>query len=107
MGQLISVTIDKQDISITHQLPDIKVKKDRFIVKFIRRVKQDEFYKSREHLSEKKASVLPSVACEMGKSIHQDSAIYINDKFLGTNNGKIYLRKHDTSQTFTFTTLSS
>ena len=107
MGQLISVTIDKQDISITHQLPDIKGKKDRFIVKFIRRVKQDEFYKSREHLSEKKASVLPSVAWEMGKSIHQDSAMYINDEFLWTNNGKIYLRKHETSQTFTFTTLSS
>ena len=129
MGQLISVTIDKQDISITHQLSDIKGNKDRFIVKFIRRVKQDKFYKSREHLSEKKASVLPSVACEMGKSIHQDSAMYINEsltqyrselfgrvnkfkkenkyKFLWTNNGKIYLRKHETSQTFTFTTLSS
>ena len=126
MGQLISVTIDKQDISITHQLPDTKGKKDRFIVKFIRRVKQDKFYKSRRHLSEKKASVLPSGACEMGKSIHQDSAMYINEsltqyrselfgrvnkfkkenkyKFLWTNNGKIYLRKHETSQTFTFTT---
>ena len=69
MGQLISVTIDEQDISITHQLPDTKGKKDRFIVKFICRVKQDKLYKSREHLSEKKASVLPSVACEMGKSI--------------------------------------
>ena len=126
MGQLISVTIDKQDISITHQLPDTKGKKDRFIVKFIRRVKQDKFYKSRRHLSEKKASVLPSGACEMGKCIHQDSAMYINEslthcrselfervdkfkkenkyEFLSTNNGKIYLRKHETSQTFTFTT---
>ena len=63
----------------------------------------------------KKASVLPSVACEMGRSIHQDSAMYINEfltqhrselfgrlnkfkkenkyKFPWTNNGKIYLRK--------------
>ena len=62
----------------------------------------------------------------MGKSIHQDSAMCINEsltqygselfgrvnkfkkenkyKFLWTNNGKIYLRKHETSQTFTFTT---
>ena len=31
MGQLISVTIDKQDISITHQLPDIKGKKDSLL----------------------------------------------------------------------------
>ena len=62
----------------------------------------------------------------MGKSIHQDSAMYINEsltqyhselfrrvnkfkkenkyKFLWTNNCKIYLCKHETSQTFTFTT---
>ena len=126
MGQLIGVTIDKQDISIDHRLPDTKGKKDRFIVKFVRREKRDEFYKSRKHLGGKKASVLPVVACEMGKSIHQDSAMYINEsltqyrselfgrvnkfkkdnkyKFLWTNNGKIYLRKHETSQTLTFTT---
>ena len=79
MDQLMGVTIDKHDISIAHQLPDTKGKKDRFIVKFVRREKQDEFYKSREHLGGKKASVLPSVACEMGKSIHQDSAMYINE----------------------------
>ena len=122
MGQLIGVTIDKQDISIAHRLPDTKEKKDRFIVKFVRREKRDEFYKSRKHLGGKKASVLPSVACEMGKSIHQDSAMYINEsltqyrselfgrvnkfkkenkyKFLWTNNCKIYLWKHETSQTF-------
>ena len=57
----------------------------------------------------------------MGKSIHQDSAMYINEsltqyrselfgrvnkfkkenkcKFLWTNNGKIYLRKNETLQT--------
>ena len=126
LGQLIGVTLDKQDISIAHRLPDTKSKKNRFIVKFIRREKRDEFYKSRKHLGGKKASELPSVACEMGKSIHQDSVMYINEsltqyrselfgrinkfkkdnkyKFLWTNNGKIYLRKHETSQTFTFTT---
>ena len=79
MDQLIGVTIDKHDISIAHQLPDTKGKKDRFIVKFVRREKRDEFYKSRKHLGGKKASVLPVVACEMGKSIHQDSAMYINE----------------------------
>ena len=79
MGQLTGVTIDKQDISIAHQLPDTKGKKDRFIVKFVHREKQEEFYKSRELHGGKKASVLPSVACEMGKSIHQDSAMYINE----------------------------
>ena len=130
MGQLIGVTIDKQDISIAQRLlntnSNTKGKKDRFIVKFVRKEKQDEFYKSRKHLSGKKASVLPSVACEMEKSIHQDSAMYINEsltqyrselfgrvnkfkkeikyEFLWTNNSKIYLRKHETSQTFTFTT---
>ena len=115
MGQLIGVTIDKHDISITHQLPDTKGKKDRFIVKFVRREKQDEFYKSREHPGGKKASVLPSVACEMGKSIYQGSAMYITEslaqyrselfgrvdkfkkenkyEFLWINNGKIYLCK--------------
>ena len=79
MVQLIGVTIDKQDISIAHRLPNTKGKKDRFIVKFVRREKRDEFYKSRKHLGGKKASVLPSVAFEMGKSIHQDSAMYINE----------------------------
>ena len=119
-------TPSKQDISIAHRLPDTKGKKDRFIVKFARREKRDEFYKSRKHLGGKKARVLPFVACEMGKSIHQYSALYINKsltqyrsellgrvnkfkkgnkcKFLWTNNGKIYLHKHETSQTFTFTT---
>ena len=69
--------------------------------------------------------MLPSMACEMGKSIYKDSAMYINEsltqyrndlfgrvkkinnqkkfEFLWANNGKIYLRKHETSQTFTFT----
>ena len=56
MGQLIGVTIDKHNISIAHQLPDTKGKKDRFIVKFVRREKQDEFYKSREHPGGKKAA---------------------------------------------------
>ena len=43
MGQLIGVTIDKQDISITHRLSDTKGKKDRFTVKFVRREKHDKF----------------------------------------------------------------
>ena len=43
LGQLIGVTVDKQDISIAHRLPDTKSKKDRFIVKFVRREKRDEF----------------------------------------------------------------
>ena len=43
MGQLIGVTIDKQDISITHWLSDTKGKKDRFIVKFVHREKHDKF----------------------------------------------------------------
>ena len=79
MGQLIGVTIDKQDISIAHRLPDTKGKKERFIVKFVHREKQDEFYKSHKHLGGKKASMLPSMACEMGKSIYKDSAMYINE----------------------------
>ena len=36
LGRLIGVTVDKQDISIAHRLPDTKRKKDRFIVKFVR-----------------------------------------------------------------------
>ena len=75
-GPAHHVTIDKQDISITHQLPYTKGKTDRFIVKFVRIEKQVEFYKSCEHLGGKKASVLPSVACEMGKSIHQDCYVH-------------------------------
>ena len=43
MDQLIGVTIDKHDISIAHQLPDTKGKKDRFIVKFVHREKHDKF----------------------------------------------------------------
>ena len=43
MGQLIGVTIDKRDISITHRLSDTKGKKERFIIKIIHREKRDEF----------------------------------------------------------------
>ena len=43
LGQLIGVTVDKQDISIAHRLPGTKSKKDGFIVKFVRREKRDEF----------------------------------------------------------------
>ena len=55
LGQLIGATVDKQDISITHRLPDAKSKKDRLIVKFVRREKLDECFKSRKHLGGKKS----------------------------------------------------
>lgn len=61
-GQLICVTVDRQDISIAHWSPDTKSKKDRFIVKFVRRENGEKFYKSRKHLGGKKLSELPSVA---------------------------------------------
>ena len=50
LGQLICVTVDKQDISIVHRLPDTKGKKDRFIVKFVRMEKRE----SRKHLGGKR-----------------------------------------------------
>ena len=68
MGQLIGATIDKQNISIAHRLPDTKSKKDRFIVKFVLREKRDEFYKSRKHLGGKKASVLDCEQSLFGQS---------------------------------------
>ena len=68
MGQLIGVTIDKQDISIDHRLPDTKGKKDRFIVKFVRREKRDEFYKSRKHLAGKKQACFQSWLVRWGKA---------------------------------------
>ena len=57
LGQLIGVTVNKQDISIAHRLPDTKSKKDRFIVKIVRREKRDKFYKSCKHLRGKKANL--------------------------------------------------
>ena len=68
LGQLIGVTVDKQDISIAHRLPGTKSKKDGFIVKFVRREKRDEFTSHASTSLGKKGNVLPSVACEMLKS---------------------------------------
>lgn len=126
LSTLIGVELDKADISTAHRLPDTKKTKNRIIVKFVRRDKREEFFRSRSKLAGKSTSSLPSVNREIEKSIQKPSKIHINEsltgyrkklfgkihafkkdnnfKYIWTTNGKIHLRETDISDVFTFTT---
>lgn len=128
LSALINVDLNESDISTAHRLPDLNKVKNRIIVKFIRRDKREEFYKKREKLRGKTIKNLPTVMKEFGKSVKNDSKIYVNEsltsyrkklfgraysfkaennfKFIWTQNGKIMLREHESSRIFGFTTES-
>ena len=125
VSSLIGVEMDASHISTAHRLPDTKKTKNRIIVKFVHRDKREEMYKKRGKLAGKKASQLPTIQKEMGKSITVDSKIHINEsltsyrkrlfgrinafkhennfKFLWTSNGKILLRESESSTITGFT----
>ena len=126
-SKIIGVDLEASDISIAHRLPPSKKVKDRTIVKFTRRVKRDEIYNKRKHLKSKRTKDLPSVSCEIeSDAVSHKAQIHINEsltpyrrrlfgrllqfkrnqgyKFLWTTNGKILLKKSETSTTNSFTT---
>lgn len=117
IGSLTGVKIDENDISVAHRLPDLKNLKDRIIVKFVKRETKDELYYSRSKLVKKSTRDLPSMKEVQARS----NRIFINEsltgyrrkllgkinkykkdqryKFLWTINGKIFLKKDETSET--------
>lgn len=117
VGKLVGVEIKKEDISISHRLPDTKATKDRIIVKFVRRDKKEELYKKRSQLRAKSTKDLPSLQDEDSpkRRIHINESLTSyrrrlfgkinqfkkehNYKYLWTANGKILLKEHEGSKT--------
>ena len=127
MSQIMGVNLDVNDISIAHRLPPTKKVKDRLIVKFTRREKRDEIYSKRKNLKSKRTKDLPSVVCEPESAVISHKAqIHVNEsltpyrkrllgriqqfkrdhnyKFIWTTNGKILLKKTESSTTKCFVT---
>ena len=119
--------VNENDISIAHRLPPTKKVKDRLIVKFTRREKRDEIYSKRKNLKSKRTKDLPSVVCEQESAVVSHKAqIHVNEsltpyrkrllnrilqfkrdhnyKFIWTANGKIMLKKTESSTTKCFVT---
>lgn len=127
MSEIMGVNLDVNDISIAHRLPPTKKVKDRLIVKFTRRQKRDEIYSKRKNLKTKRTKDLPSVVREPESTVVSHKAqIHVNEsltpyrkrllgrilqfkrdhnyKFIWTINGKILLKKTESSTTECFVT---
>ena len=127
MSEIMGVNLNENDISIAHRLPPTKKVKDRLIVKFTRREKRDEIYSKRKNLKSKRTKDLPSVVCEPESAVVSHKAqIHVNEsltpyrkrllgrilqfkrdhnyKFIWTANGKIMLKKTESSTTKCFVT---
>ena len=127
MSEIMGVNLNENDISIAHRLPPTKKVKDRLIVKFTRREKRDEIYNKGKNLKSKWTKDLPSVVCEPESAVVNHKAqIHVNEsltryrkrllcrilqfkrdhnyKFIWTVNGKIMLKKTESSTTKRFVT---
>ena len=127
MSEIMGVNLNENGISIAHRLPPTTKVKDRLIVKFTRREKRDEIYSKRKNLKSKRTKDLPSVVCEPESAVVSHKAqIHVNEsltpyrkrllgrilqfkrdhnyKFIWTANGKIMLKKTESSTTKCFVT---
>ena len=127
MSEIMGVNLNENGISIAHRLPPTTKVKDRLIVKFTRREKRDEIYSKRKNLKSKRTKDLPSVVCEPESAVVSHKAqIHVNEsltpyrkrllgrilqfkrdhnyKFIWTANGKIMLKKTESSTTKCFGT---
>ena len=127
ISEIMGVNLNENDISIAHRLPPTKKVKDRLIVKFTRREKRDEIYSKRKNLKSKRTKDLPSVVCEPESAVVSHKAhIHVNEsltpyrkrllgrilqfkrhhnyKFIWTANGKIMMKKTESSSTKCFVT---
>lgn len=126
---VMAIDLEDSDISIAHRLPDTKKVKDRIIVKFVRRDKKEEIYKNRRRLIGKTTINLPSIKNELGMSIPTNpTKIFVNEsltsyrrkvfnrvynfkknhkyKYIWTVNGKIFLKRDDSGETYSFINLN-
>ena len=127
MSEIMGVNLNENGISIAHRLPPTTKVKDRLIVKFTRREKRDEIYSKRKNVKCKRTKDLPSVVCEPESAVVSHKAqIHVNEsltpyrkrllgrilqfkrdhnyKFIWTANGKIMLKKTESSSTKCFAT---
>ena len=127
MSEIMGVNLNENGISIAHRLPPTTKVKDRLIVKFTRREKRDEIYSKRKNSKSKRTKDLPSVVCEPESAVVSHKAqIHVNEsltpyrkrllgrilqfkrdhnyKFIWTANGKIMLKKTESSTTKCFVT---
>lgn len=117
MANDMGLKLEPTDISTSHPLPKPRGKDDKFIVKFSRRSTKDKFCASRKKVTGRKPQDLPSVK----NVISTDKKLYISEsltplrkklfgetndtrkqikwKYIWTNNGKIYIKKDDNSNT--------
>lgn len=117
MAKDMGIKLEPNDISTSHPLPTPRGKEDKFIVKFSRRSTKDKFYSSRKKVTGRKPQDLPSVK----NLISSNKKLYISEsltplrkklfgetnetrkqikwKYIWTNNGKIYVKKDDNSNT--------
>ena len=111
VGELIGVTIEEDDISVSHRLPvSYKYKGVRanpsIIVKFVRRDFKEQFYSSRKELrgfstedlgySATNNIYINESLTERNKGLFKEALKAkksLKYKFIWTSNGKVYLRK--------------
>ena len=115
IGELMNVQIGDEDISISHRLPQSKKYQGKrgeppIIVKFTRREVKDRFYRARKKL---RNITTQDLGFESSKHIYVNESLTEQNKdlfkecvkvkkelqftFIWTSNGKIYLRKNESS----------
>ena len=102
MSEIMGVNLNENDISIAHRLPLTKKVKNRLIVKFTRREKRNEIYSKRKAQIHGNESLTPYRKRLLGRILQfkRDH----NYKFMWTVNGKIMLKKTESSTTKCFVT---
>ena len=127
MSAIMGVNLNENDISIAHRFPPTKKVTGRLVVKFTRREKRDEIYSKRKNLKSKRTKHLPFVICEPESAVvSHKGQIHANEsltpyrkrllgrilqfkrnhnyKSIWTANGKIMLKKTESSTTKCFVT---
>ena len=114
MSEIMGVNLNENDISIAHRLPPTKKVKDRLIVEFTRREKREEIYSNLQLCEPEYAVVSHKAQFHVNESLTPYRKQLLgrilqfkrdhNYKFILTANGKIMLKKTESSTTQCFVT---
>jgi len=119
VGEAIGVVVHSDEISIAHQIPTYNPRSPpKVIVKFTHRKTRNKFYEKRKNLFKKKAKDLPNLNISSQANVYISESLtpkrkklfsevnktkkYLKWKYIWSNNGKIYIKKSEKSQTYTF-----
>ena len=117
IGNLMGVKLKEEDISISHRLPENKRRPwqrqysgSLIIVKFVRRVVKDQFYRARKQLKNVTTKDLGYSAANniyVNESLTERNNVLFNEclkvkkdqnyKYIWTLNGRIYMRKDESN----------